>query len=447
MLPAVTLPASLAALLGALRPCFTAPSFRTFCGLAAGLAGQVRRRTVVGMLLGADLARAWPHDRAHYFFARARWQADELGLAVARLVVLLLVPPGDPLTVAVDDSVFRRAGRKVYGAGWQYDGSSPSQNKLSFGTCFVTCGIVVRLPFCTRPVCLPVLARLVLPGKKPRVKNRKKAAPASGTKVSAAAELVTLLAATFPGRAIDVVADAAYHGPAIKYLPPAVTWTCRLRANAVLYSLAPPRAPGKRGRPRRKGDRLGTPGQLAAAARQSPATVRIYRRDQDMSLADITCLWYGCLDTRTVRVILARSDAGLLALVTTDLAADAAALITRYAGRWSIEQAFADARNVLGAGEARSRARRAVERTVPFALLIHTLIIIWYARHGHSPARITARRHAQPWYPAKTEPAFEDMLTKLRRVLITARISGGCPDQPTTRQIQAVLAAWDAAAA
>ena len=73
------------------------------------------------------------------------------------------------------------------------------------------------------------------------------------------------------------------------------------------------------------------------------ATVRIYGRDQDMSLADITCLWYGCLDTRTVQVILARHDAGVLALVTTDLAAGAAALITRYAGRWSIEQAFADA--------------------------------------------------------------------------------------------------------
>jgi len=30
-----------------------------------------------------------------------------------------------------------------------------------------------------------------------------------------------------------------------------------------------------------------------------------------------------------------------------------------------------------GAGEARSRVRRAVERTVPFALLVHTLIVIW----------------------------------------------------------------------
>jgi SRSO17 transposase len=448
MLPGLTLPASLAGLLGALRPCFTAPSFRTFCGLAAGLAGQVQRRTVCGMLLGAGLARAWPHDRAHYFFARARWQADDLGLAVARLVVPLLVPPGDPLTVAVDDSVFRRSGRKVYGAGWQYDGSSPSQNKLSFGTCFVTCGIVVRLPFCTRPVCLPVLARLILPGTRARGrKNKKKAAPVPGTKVSAAAGLVALLAAAFPGRAIHVVADAAYHGPALKQLPPAVTWTCRLRANAVLYDLAPPRPPGTRGRPRRKGDRLGTPGQLAAATGWLPATVRIYRRDQDIHLAGITCLWYGCLDTRTVRVILARSDAGLLALVTTDLAATPAGLIERYAARWSIEQAFADARNVLGAGEARNRGRRAVERTVPFALLVHTLVITWYAAHGHSPARITARRRAQPWYHAKTEPAFEDMLTQLRRVLITARISKGSAAHPTPEQTKAVLAAWHAAAA
>jgi uncharacterized membrane protein (UPF0136 family) len=453
MLPGLTLPASLAVLLGALRPCFTAPSFRTFCGLAAGLAGQVRRRTVVGMLLGAGLGRAWPHDRAHYFFARARWQVDELGLAVARLVVLLLVPPADPLTVAVDDSVFRRSGRKVHGAGWQYDGSSPSRDRISFGTCFVTCGIVVRLPFCTRPVCLPVLARLVPAGKTTvpaRRRKGKKATPVPGSKVSAAVSLVALLAAAFPGRAIDVVADSAYYGPALKHLPPSVSWTCRLRANAVLYDLAPPRPPGTKGRPRRKGGRLGTPGQLAATAGWVPATIRIYGRDQAMSLAGITCLWYGCLDTRTVRVILARDDTSrpaLLALVTTDLAASTADLITRYAARWSIEQAFADARNILGAGEARNRTRRAVERTVPFALLTHTLVITWYARHGHHRAGPAARRHAQPWYHAKTEPAFEDMLTQLRRVLITARISKGSAAHPTPEQTQAVLAAWHAAAA
>ena len=96
MLPGLTLPASLLEMLGALRPCFTAPGFVTFCGLVAGLAGQVRRRTVVGMLLGGCLQHVWPHDRAHYFFARARWELDQLGLAVAQLVVLLLAARRGP---------------------------------------------------------------------------------------------------------------------------------------------------------------------------------------------------------------------------------------------------------------------------------------------------------------------------------------------------------------
>jgi hypothetical protein len=444
MLPELTVPASLMLLLGALRPCFTRPSFRTFCGLAAGLAGQVQRRTVCGMLLGAGLARCWPHDRAHYFFARARWDLDQLGLAVAQLAVMLLVPPGEAITVAVDDSLFRRSGRSVHGARWQHDGSAPSRAKISFGTCFVTAGIVVALPLCSRPVCLPVLARLHIPAKNARSRQH---VPQPGSKVSQAAALVTMLAAAFPGRTVHVAADAYYHGPQVKDLPAGLTWTCRLMANAVLYDLAPPRRPGTRGRPRVRGQRLGTARDLAAAADWATAAVRAYGRPRRIQLAERTCLWYGCLHARTVRVIISRDDDGGLALVTTDLDTPAAAIIERYAARWSIEQAFSDVRNVLGGGQARNRVRAAVERTVPFTMLVCTLIIIWYARHGHHRADIAGRRAAQPWYTAKTEPAFEDMLTSLRRVMITARISAASQATPTPQQIQDVLTAWAAAAA
>ena len=114
--------------------------------------------------------------------------------------------------------------------------------------------------------------------------------------------------------------------------------------------------------------------------------------------------------TRPVRLILSRDEDAAtgydLALVTTDPAASPAALVTRHAARWAIEQAFADARNVLGAREARNRVKLAVERTVPFAMLAHTIIIIWYATAGHHPADIDERRAAQPWYRTKTEPAF-----------------------------------------
>ena len=208
MLPGLTLPASLLEILSALRPCFTAPGFVTFCGLIAGLAGRVHRRTAWWAVLSrpaACAARVRRHDRAHYFFARARWEIDQLGLAVAQLVVLMMLPPGADLRVAVDDSVFRRSGRKVHGAGWQHDGSSPSRNKLSYGNCFVAAAILVRLPFCSREIGLPVLARLHLPGK-----------GAGPGKVETAAALVRQLALAFPGRMVHVVADAAYHGPALR---------------------------------------------------------------------------------------------------------------------------------------------------------------------------------------------------------------------------------------
>jgi SRSO17 transposase len=116
MIPDMTLslPGSLASLLAVFGPLFTAPSFRTFCGLVCGFLAQTGKRTVCGILAGAGLSRAWPHDRAHWFFRRARWSADDLGLAAARLVVTLLVPAGEPVTVAIDDTLFRRRGKKVF---------------------------------------------------------------------------------------------------------------------------------------------------------------------------------------------------------------------------------------------------------------------------------------------------------------------------------------------
>ncbi|WP_373301007.1 hypothetical protein [Streptomyces violascens] len=51
--------------------------------------------------------------------------------------------------------------------------------------------------------------------------------------------------------------------------------------------------------------------------------------------------------------------------------------MTRYAWRWSIECTFAEAREHLGAGQAQSRTRRAVQRTVPFALSCYTVTVVW----------------------------------------------------------------------
>ncbi len=211
MLPDATLPvpASLASLLAVFGPLFTAPSFRTFCGLACGFLAQAGKRTVCGMLAGAGLSRIWPHDRAHWFFARARWDPDDLGLAVARLVVALLVPAGEPVTVAIDDTLFRRRGKKVWAASWFHDGSAPGPAKTGYGNNWVIAAIVVRLPAVRRPVAIPVLAKLVIKDTN------------SASRLWLARRMAEMLAGALPGRHIRVVADSAYAGGELKKLPAA----------------------------------------------------------------------------------------------------------------------------------------------------------------------------------------------------------------------------------
>ena len=245
MLP---MPATWGVLLGELGPVFRRRStHRLFVLLACGmvLAG---RRTVVAMAAAAGIADQF--RRACWFFSGAAWDVDDLGLAVARLIVTYLVPAGAPVTVAVDGAFFRRWGRKVAEARSPYDGAAQGGKKISFGNTWVIAAIVVKLPFCSSPAALPVLFRLWR-GK------------GTASQVELAGQLLSLLAGTFPGRQVHGVGDAAFHGEPLKVA--GTTWTTRLPASAVLYAARPPRT-GKRGRPRVKGARLGKPAQIAVGA-------------------------------------------------------------------------------------------------------------------------------------------------------------------------------------
>jgi hypothetical protein len=451
MLQVGTLPGSLMAVLVAFRPCFTAPTFRTFCALVAGMVSQPARRTVCGMLVGAGLAGVWHHCRAYRFFGRAVWDLGQVSVVLAGLVVDRLTSTGAPVLVAVDDTLFRRSGRRVAGAFWQYDGSRPGPRpaRVGYGHNWLIAGLVLTLPFTDRPVCLPVAFALVTKG--------------GPTRQVLAGQLITTIAAALPGRRIDVVADSAYasmdgaetrkalHG---RGLPTGVTLTSRLRANATLTAIATP-IPGRGGRPRRIGAKLGKPTALATnpTTAWTPTVVSRYGRTDPVELADITCLWYGAYRSRTVRVILLRdpdhpTTAGYqLALITTDLTTSAAQIVTRYAARWSVEVAIADAKQLTGVGQTRTRTATAVTRTVPFGLIVQTLAIVWYADHGNHDDTIADRRRQAPWYRDKTEPAYQDMIITLRRTLIAARFRAGKARQPTPEETLAVHAAWAEAAA
>jgi hypothetical protein len=157
MLQVETVPPSLSGLLAALRPCFTAPSFRTFVTVVAGLIAAPGRRTVTGWWSAAGQAGVRHHARAYWFLGRARWSVEQVSAVLARLVVGLLVDPDEAVLVAVDDTLFRRSGRRVHAAFWHHDGAAAGPGTaVAWGNNWVLAAIVVRLPFRDRPMALPV---------------------------------------------------------------------------------------------------------------------------------------------------------------------------------------------------------------------------------------------------------------------------------------------------
>ena len=133
--------------------------------LLIGSVARVRDRTITGMLQAARLAGVWHHSRAHDFFARRRWDPDQLGLALLDFLVTVFAQ-GGALRFAVSDTLFGRSGKRVWGAQYLHDGAQPegSGQRTRWGNCWVVVVSVVSLPCLDgRPVALPVLFRLFRP--------------------------------------------------------------------------------------------------------------------------------------------------------------------------------------------------------------------------------------------------------------------------------------------
>ncbi|MGH2488513.1 MAG: IS701 family transposase [Candidatus Limnocylindria bacterium] len=426
-------PTSLAGLLSLFRPAFTQPTFQTFSALVVGFVGRVRDCTITGMLQAAGLAGGWHHSRAHDFFARRRWDPDELGLVLLDFLVSVFVKASAPIRLAVDDTLFGRSGRRVWGAHYLHDGAQPegSGRRTRWGNCWVVVVLVVELECLGgRPIGLPILFRLFRP-KDAKHDDRP-------SQPELARTLIDMVLARFPAGSVELVMDGAYATKAWRGLPERVTVTTRMRSNAAVFALAPPRT-GKRGRPPLKGARLASLAQLAASAVFAPVTITgPDGRSRVEHVWSTTCLWYGPFHTRPVTVLLIRkpdrTDGFDVALASTDTTATSEQLIARYDSRWTIETAHQEAKN-HGVGQARNRVRRAVERTVPFGFLAQTITITWYALHGNPDADLDARRRQAPWYRQKTTISYSDMLAALRHELIRHEYWAQAPAATSTPQI------------
>ncbi len=385
----------------------TTPTFDSFLTVMTGWI-FARRHTVTGMILAADAVGTKHHSAYHRLFAAARWSLDELGLAVLALILPLL---NGLILLGIDDTLARKRGLKIYGVGMHHDPllSTRKTTITNWGHCWVVLGVILKLPFCgERWLCLPILFRLYVPKKT----AQKKHLPYH-SKPQLAVQMLQLLCGRFENRQFHAVGDATYGGKSVLCkLPENCGLTSRLKMDARLYDAAPARRKNRKGgRPRKRGTRLPTPQQMLDG-RCRRLTLDIYGRKDNSRVAERVARVYADPE-RPLKIVAVEPLVGgrkSQAFFSTRAEDMAEAVLTRYAARWSLEVTNHDAKGQLGFEQPQGWSKRAVQRTAPAAMLLYTLVVLWFSREGH--------RHYQPphrpWYLGKTQASFADMLATLR---------------------------------
>lgn len=396
------------ALLGCAAGAFTAPSFALFCELMSAWALTTARRSIVGMVGVMDPATRGAHDAYHRLVRAGSWSLSALFCALCKLVVARLAGDGR-VVVYLDDTLFHRNGPKVDGAGSWRDAVRSTRKRVVFarGLNLVVLCVRVTAPWGGIPIAIPVNIRL----------HRKDGL----TMPVLAREMMTELAVWLPEACFVLCADGAYATVAGDHLERTAV-VSRMRRDAALYELAPPRT-GKRGRPRKRGARLPTPVKLARAATGFTEVELDWRgRRVKKLLWSRDVLWYRVCPDALVRLVVVRDPLEHEPddfFFTTDLGMSAAEVVEIYAGRWSIEVCYRDVKQGAGGQEPQSWKHHGPERAAGLSFWLYGAIWAWYIEISGKRPSYTI----QPWYPAKATPSFADALAELRRTLWRERIS------------------------
>jgi SRSO17 transposase len=374
------------------------------------------------MLVAAGVAGDKHHAAFHRVFAAARWSLDEVGLVVFRLITPLLEPGAVKLTL--DDTLARKRGKKVFGVGMHHDPilSTRSLAVTSWGHNWVVLAVVVALPFCPgRVFSLPVLFRLYL-NKSAAARARR----AYSKRSALAVELLDRLCEVHRERRFHVFADTAYGGETVLgHLPTNCELTSRMAMKTRLHALPPARRPGTLGRPRKHGKRLPSPSEMLEQ-RGRRITLAIYgRHDRVRLIETVACCFR--VPGRLLKIVVIEPLVGgrpVQAFYSTNVEQTAEQVLSEYASRWSIEETFQGSKTYLGFEEPQGWSRKAVLRTAPIAMLLYSLIVVWFARVGHALYRPLAR----PWYTTKKRPSFADMFTTLKHACVREEVSARLVD-------------------
>jgi hypothetical protein len=437
----------------------TAPTFANALVLIYGAILAPGRRTVASALRVMGLNEETNSCKFHRILSRARWSTWQCSRLLLGLLVTTFLPEGATLEMLVDETLERRAGKKIAYKGWFRDAVRSVGNKVavSVGIRWCCLCLLVSVPWSSRKWALPFLCVPVL--------SEKTAKRLGKTHRSGIWWTIYLLAKVrewYPDPQIVLVGDGGY--AAIELVGACqrlkVKLVSRLRLDAQLYAFAGPQPSNKRGPKPQKGGRL----RALCGVFADPNTLWCagevdWYGGQIKSVGYCTgvCLWHTPgQDPVAIRWVLVRYQeqnkrTGKITIKAVaffcsdieDASITPEQIIAWYVGRWNIEVTFEEMRAHLGLESQRHWNVRAIERTTPCLFGLFSLVVLMAQRlhGGQLPVQ------GSGWYH-KEEATFSDVLAAVREHLWRARNNSQSLDNAETllisvelwRQVQQVLA-------
>jgi hypothetical protein len=409
---------------------FTTPSWQNFTSLACGWALTTDRHTITTSvwLTGAPAVKHF--SRFSIFLGcplyDKRWH---LWGAVIRLAVQF-VPEGAVIRVVLDDTTKKKAGTPIEGRGRYRNGAGSARHAYRplQGLHFVL-GLM-RMPLTRGPghsLSVPIGLELSL---KPDSATALHVPYRASSQLARA--ILDFMAAQVPGRPIRSLADG---GDATKdyarQLPDSAHLVGRFPSSGKLYTLPPTPPTKRRGAPRNKGARLGSPQTLVQTCQgwtPHPSEAGAERQAWGG-------LWHAVWPGRLVRVVGLRRarqpittrpgqrkpPPALEAFCTTALTVSAQDILHEYGDRWAVEMARRDANAFDGLGQDQCRTRPRILGANTCRLVMAAARPLGFIDQVERGTTCNLCRY-RPWYRQKVAPSQLDVMWACREALYDAGI-------------------------
>ncbi len=392
------------------------------------------KRTVSAALRVMGLRDERQFQNFHRVLNRATWSSRVVSRILLGLLLRAFVPVDAPVVVGVAAHIERRRGAKIAAKGMYRDAvrSRKSFFVKTSGLRWVSMLLLAPVPWAKRGWALPFLTVLA-----PSERYHQERGQRHKQLTEWARQMMLQLRRWLPDRHVVVVADSTYAAiellAACAGLAAPVTLLTRLRLDAARYDPAPPRLPGRRGAPRKKGDRQPTLASRVTdpTTNWDDITVRWYgRRTRVVNSTTGTAVWYHSgMPVVPIRWGVIMDPTGKFApqaRLRPDRELTAGQIVEWFVWRWQLEVTCEEARAHVGIETQRQWSDLAILRTTPALLGLFSLVTV-FAHQLLQEHELPARSAA--WYPQPIA-TFADTIALVRQHLWPVQISWLSPTEP-----------------